>query len=272
MTVTAADVRSVVRAPRVSVGHAWRYWLRNAAIFKHTYKLSLLAWFIEPVIYLVAMGLGLGHYLKAVRAHGHVFQYIDFIAPGLVALSVMYGSTFETTWNAFFKMERGKVYDAAASTPVGLEDIALGEALWATTRAMIYGGAFIVIALPFRVFHSWDGILVPVALALVGFMFAVMGLLFTYAISMVDYLSYYWTLFLTPMFMFSGIFFPLDQLPGWLQGLSWFMPLRHAVDLMRALLTEGDLAAASRASLWIVVVTAALFVLPLNLLRRRLEN
>jgi len=268
MTVAASTVRDLTRPPSVSLAHAWRYWLRNATIFKHTYKLSLLAWFIEPVIYLVAMGFGLGKYLQQVRG----FKYIDFIAPGLVALSVMYGSTFETTWNAYFKMERARIYEAAVSTPVGLEDIALGEALWATTRAMIYGGAFIVIALPFGVFHSWLGVFTPPAMAIIGLMFAFFGLAFTYAIRVVDYLSYYWPLFLTPMFMFSGIFFPLDKLPGWVKTLSWFMPLRHAVDLMRALLLTGDAADAARAALWIVVVTLALFVVPLNLLRRRLET
>jgi lipooligosaccharide transport system permease protein len=260
------DRRTLVRAPHVSFRHAWRYWLRNAAIFKHTYKLSLLAWFIEPVIYLVAMGLGLGKYLQRVQG----VQYIDFIAPGLVALSVMYGATFETTWNAYFKMERGRVYDAAVSTPVGLEDIALGEALWGATRSVIYGCAFVVIALPFGVFHSWWGLLTPFALALTGLMFAVLGLTFTYWITMVDYLSYYWTLFLTPMFMFAGIFFPLDRLPGWVQVMAWFMPLRHAVELMRALLVNGDPVAALGAAAWIVAVTAAVVVLPLNLLHRRL--
>ena len=268
MTVATEYVRAIARKPRVSFPHAWAYWLRNGAIFKRTYKLSLLAWFIEPVIYLVAMGLGLGKYLQKVQG----VDYIDFIAPGLVALSVMYGSTFETTWNAFFKMERGKIYDAAVSTPVGLEDVALGEALWATTRAMIYGGAFIVIALPFGVFHSWWGILTPFALALVGLMFAFLGLAFTYFITQIDYLSYYWTLFLTPMFMFSGIFFPLDRLPGWVQAFAWFMPLRHSVELMRALLVGGDLKAAAAAALWIVVVTLVIAAVPLNLLRRRLEN
>lgn len=268
MSVVAAEVRRLVARPRVSVPHAWRYWLRNAAIFRHTYRLSLLAWFIEPVIYLVAMGLGLGRYLESVKG----ILYIDFIAPGLVALSVMYGATFETTWNAYFKMERGRIYEAAVSTPVGLEDIALGEALWAATRALIYGGAFIVIALPFGVFHSWWGLLAPVGLALSGLMFGLMGLSFTYVIPMIDYLSYYWTLFLTPMFMFSGVFFPLDQLPGWLQGLAWLMPLHHAVELMRALLLTGDLGEAGSAALWIIVVTALLFIVPLNLLRRRLES
>jgi lipooligosaccharide transport system permease protein len=268
MTVTADYVRAIARKPRVSWSHAWAYWLRNGAIFKRTYKLSLLAWFIEPVIYLVAMGLGLGQYLQKIQG----VDYIDFIAPGLVALSAMYGSTFEVTWNAFFKMERGRIYDAAVSTPVGLEDVALGEALWATTRSLIYGGAFIVIALPFGVFHSWWGLLTPFALALIGLMFAFFGLTFTYFISQIDYLSYYWTLFLTPMFMFSGIFFPLDKLPSWVQVFAWFMPLRHSVELMRALLVNGDPGAAAGAALWIGAVTLALFSLPLNLLRRRLEN
>jgi len=103
-------------------------------------------------------------------------------------------------------------------------------------------------------------------------MFAFLGLAFTYYIKMMDYLSYYWTLFLTPMFMFSGVFFPLDALPGWVKVMAWFMPLSHCVQLMRALLTDGDPAAAAGAALWIVVVTLALFSLPLNLLRRRLEN
>jgi len=268
MSATAIDVRPVLLAPRVSLAHAWRYWLRNAVIFKHTYQLSLLGWFLEPVIYLVAMGLGLGKYLREVNG----IPYMDFIAPGLVALSVMYGATFETTWNAFFKMERGRIYDAAIATPVELEDVALGEALWGATRASIYGAAFVVIALPFGVFHSWLGVLTPVALPLTGLMFSFMGLSFAYTIKQIDYLSYYWTLFLTPMFMFSGIFFPLDKLPGWVQTLAWFMPLRHCVELMRALLLQGDAVAAARAALWVAVVTLVLFPVPLNLLRRRLTN
>ena len=268
MSATTAELRTIVRAPRVSFSHAWRYWLRNAVIFKYTYRLSLLGWFIEPVIYLVAMGLGLGHYLPVVEG----IKYIHFIAPGLAALAVMYGATFETTWNAFFKMERGGIYDAAVSTPVELEDVALGEALWGATRALIYGIAFLIIALPFGVFHSWWGVLAPFGLAMIGLMFAFLGLCCAYKISQIDYLAYYWTLFLTPMFMFSGIFFPLDKLPGWVQTLAWFMPLKHSVELMRALLLTGDLGDAAKAALWIAVVTLALFRVPLNLLRQRLQN
>jgi lipooligosaccharide transport system permease protein len=268
MSATTAAVRTMTRMPRVSLPHAWRYWLRNATIFKHTYKLSLLAWFFEPFFYLIAMGFGLGRYLTHVQG----IKYIDFIAPGLVALTTMYGSTFETTWNAFFKMDRGRIYEAAVSTPLALEDVALGEALWGTTRAMIYGGAFVIIAIPFGVIHSWWALLTPFALALIGLLFAFLGLTFTYYIKKIDFLSYYWTLFLTPMFMFSGIFFPLGRLPSWVQTLAWFMPLRHAVELMRALLLTGHSGAAVRAALWLAIATVAVFPLPLKLLRRRLEN
>jgi lipooligosaccharide transport system permease protein len=86
----------------------------------------------------------------------------------------------------------------------------------------------------------------------------------------IDYFTYYWTLFMTPMFLFSGIFFPLDSMPEWVEVLAWLMPLHHAVNLMRALMLTGDLRAAVLAAGWIAVVTAALFVLPLNLLHRRL--
>lgn len=92
---------------------------------------------------------------------------------------------------------------------------------------------------------------------------------FTAVIPLIDYYSYYWTMFLTPMFLFSGIFFPLDRLPTWVQIVAWFMPLHQAVNLMRALMLTGDVTAAAGAALWIAVVTAILFVLPLNLLRRR---
>jgi len=105
---------------------------------------------------------------------------------------------------------------------------------------------------------------------MIGMMFSVIGLAFTAVIPVIDYFTYYWTLFMTPMFLFSGIFFPLDRMPEWVQWLAWIMPLHHAVNLLRALMLTGDLRAALLAALWIAVVTAVLFVLPLNLLYRRL--
>ena len=252
----------------VSLRHALRYWNRNAVVFRRVWLLGLMAWFIEPVIYLVAMGLGLGQYLSRIQG----IRYIEFIAPGLLAVSAMYGATFEATWNAHFKMERQRIYDAAAATPVSFMDVALGEVLWATTRATIYGSAFAVIATAFGLFRSWWGLLAIPGIAIVGFVFSVLGLSYTYFVRRIDFLAYYWTIFLTPMFMFAGVFFPLDRLPRWVQVSAYFMPLHHATELMRALMFSGDIASAAGHASWLLVVGMVLLPVPLVLLRRRLAR
>ncbi|TMK83978.1 MAG: ABC transporter permease [Actinobacteria bacterium] len=222
--------------------------------------------FFEPFLYLLAMGLGLGAYLARIKG----VRYIDFIAPGLVATAAMFGASFEVTFNCFVKMQFGKIYDAVMSTPLTIEDIGLGEMLWSTTRSLIYGTVFLAIASSFGVVHSWWAVLTPVAVALTGMMFSAIGLSFTAVIPLIDYYTYYWTMFITPMFLFSGIFFPLDRMPNWVQVVAWFIPLHQAVDLMRALILTGDIGSAAAAAAWIVVVTGALFVVPMNLLHRRL--
>jgi lipooligosaccharide transport system permease protein len=266
---TVARVRKtpLFRIPDVRVRSAWRLWQRNAAIYRKTYKVNILPNFFEPFFYLLAMGLGLGAFLND-RILG--FDYIDYIAPGLAATAAMYGTSFEVTFNCFVKMQFGKVYDATMATPLTIEDVGLGELLWGTTRALIYGQVFVLIAAGFGVVHTPLVILTPVAIALIGLMFSVIGLTFTAIIPLIDYFTYYWTLFITPMFLFSGIFFPVSGLPGWAQAMAWFMPLHHAVNLMRSLTLTGDVRAAVLAAAWIAVLTAMLFVLPLNLLHRRL--
>jgi lipooligosaccharide transport system permease protein len=250
----------------ISLPGAWRYWHRNVIVFRRIWLLGIMAWFAEPVIYLVAMGLGLGRYLEQVQG----VKYIDFIAPGLLGVSTMFGATFSVTWDAWFKMERSGVYHAAASTPLSFEDVALGEIFWGATRATIYGSAFAVVATAFGVFRSWWGLLAIPAIALVGLVFATTGLIYTYWIKHVDYLAYYWTLFITPMFMFAGVFFPLERLPQWVRTVAWFMPLYHGAELMRALISHGDPAAALGHAIWLACVAAVLLMVPPLILKRRL--
>jgi lipooligosaccharide transport system permease protein len=259
-------IRDVLSVPDVRVTKAWRLWQRNAAIYRRTYKMNILPNFFEPFFFLLAMGVGLAKSLKGFPD----VKYLDFIAPGLTASAAMFGTTFEVTINSFVKMQFGKVYDAIASTPLTTEDIGAGELMWGTTRSLIYGLVFLAIAAAFGVVHSWMIVFAPIAVAMIGMMFSVIGLTFTAAIPIIDLFSYYFTLFITPMFLFSGIFFPLTNLPEWVRPIAWFIPLHHAVNLMRALILYGDAAAAARAALWIAVLTTGLFVVPLNLLRRRL--
>jgi lipooligosaccharide transport system permease protein len=250
----------------VSPAGAIRYWRRNVTVFRRTWLFGMIAWFAEPVIYLVAMGLGLGKYLANIQG----IKYVEFIAPGLLAVSTMFGATFSVTWDAWFKLERVGVYEGARATPLSVEDIALGEVLWGTTRATIYGSAFAVVATAFGVFHTWWGLLIIPAVAIIGFVFSVTGLIFTYLIRRADYLAYYWTAFITPMFMFAGVFFPLDRLPHWVRTLAWFMPLHHAANLMRALALEAAPLRAAGAVLWLVTCGVVLLPVPVYILRRRL--
>jgi lipooligosaccharide transport system permease protein len=266
--VTAPSRPATLRGPRLdlSLTGAARYWYRNATVFRRTWLFGMIAWFAEPVIYLVAMGLGLGRYLSHIQG----IKYVDFIAPGLLAVSTMFGATFSVTWDAWFKLERVGVYEAARATPLSVEDIALGEILWGTTRATIYGTAFAMVATVFGVFHTWWGLLVFPGIALTGFVFSVTGLIFTYLIKRADYLAYYWTAFITPMFMFAGVFFPLDRLPRWVRTIAWFMPLHHAADMIRALTLHADPARALGAALWLAVSACVLLPVPILILRRRL--
>ena len=104
-------------------------------------------------------------------------------------------------------------------------------------------------------FQSWWGCSRSRRSRWSGLVFAIIGLIYTYWIKHVDYLAYYWTLFITPMFMFAGVFFPLERLPQWVQTIAWFMPLHHAADLMRALMTQGDPSGSARCGAWLLAVT-----------------
>lgn len=256
----------LLRRPDVSLRAAFALYRRNASIYRRTYKFNILPNFFEPFFYLLALGFGLGAYLTRVRG----VSYIDFIAPGLAAMAALNGASLEVTFNCFVKLHFDRVYDAVTTTPLSPEDIALGEMLWATTRALIYGVVFIGVSAGFGVVHSGAVALAPLGIALIGLMFAAMGLTYTMLVPLIDYFAYYWTMFMTPMVMFSGVFFPLDRYPDWLQTVAWFVPLHHAVNLMRALMVTGDLGAAAGAAAWMAVLTAALFVVPLNLIRWRL--
>lgn len=209
-----------------------RVWLRNLWVYRDRWYYGLLPNFFEPVFYLLGMGVGLGFYVST----GGRFDgdYLGFIAPGLVAAAAMNGASFETTYNVFVKLHFGKIYDATIATPVGIEDVTVGEAAWAVTRAAIYGGVFLLVTLFFGVELSWRLLPALAAIALVGFAFAALGLAFTSVVPTIDLFSYYFTLFLTPSFLFSDIFFPVaERFPPVLAALAEVTPLYRSVQLVR---------------------------------------
>jgi len=245
---------------------AMRVWLRDVRVFSKVWKQGLLPHFLDPLFYLMAMGFGLGTYL----AHINGIPYKEFIAPGLVASSVMWAASFEVTWNIYFKMEEKRLYDAILTTPVEVPDLVTGEVAWAATRSIVYGSTFLAIVAAFGLIGSPWALAVPPFLALGGACFGMLGISFTALNPRVDLYSYYFTLFITPLFLFSGIFYPLDKLPGWVSTVAWFTPLYHLVNVTRSLILYPDLGSVLGNGAWLLVLTAALFFVPVRAMRRRL--
>lgn len=214
-------LRAAYKVPDIDLPAAARLWRRNFVAYSHTWRMNLLPNFFEPFFYLLAIGFGLGRFVESIRG----IDYAAFIAPGLAATSSMYGATFEVSFNVWVKLHFERLYDAITSTPLSPEDVVAGELMWAVSRSLLYGLPFVLIATLFGLVDSWWILAAPLAVAATGFCFAMIGLTFTAFIPSIDLFSFYYTLFITPMFLFSGVFFPIGTLPQWAQSLAWFSPV-----------------------------------------------
>jgi lipooligosaccharide transport system permease protein len=214
----------------LSARHSLAVWRRNASMYRRTWMLTILPNFFEPVLYLAALGLGVGAYIDQMGG----MPYIAFLAPGLVCVSAMNGASFEVTYNVFVRLTFQKTYDAMLTTPIEPDDILMGEVLWAMTRACIYGGCFLFVIVLFRLAPLSGALLIIPVIPLTGLLFAALGIAFSLRLPTIDLFSFYFTLFLTPVFLFSDVFFPLNErLSGiWLQ-VAEVLPLLHPVRMAR---------------------------------------
>jgi lipooligosaccharide transport system permease protein len=251
--------------PDVWIRGAFHVWRRDLTVYGKTYRMNILPNFFEPLFYLVAMGIGLGAYVG--RDMGGL-SYLAFITPGLIVASAMNGASFETTYNVFVKMHFGRTYHAITSTPVNIEDAMLGEVMWAMTRAMIYGVAFAIVVALFGLLPPASFLAMIPVLLVTSFVFAAVGLCFTSFIKVIDLYSFFYTLWLTPMFLFSGIFFPLDNMPSWVQTVSLVFPLTHAVNLARGIVHGAAPGTLALEAAWLVLLGVILLWIALSRIRR----
>src|SRR5215212_5139561 len=252
--------RDLIPSPR----HAAAIWARNARVFSRLWRGALLPTFLDPFFYLLALGFGLGTYI----AHDvNGIPYKDFIAPGLIASAAMWSASFETTYNVYFRMNELRLYDNVLSTPIEVQDLVAGDLVWSASRATVYGTTFLVIVAAFGLISSPWAILIPPFVFLGGLCFSVIGYSFTALIPRIDLYSYFFTLGITPMFLFSGIFFPFDQLPGWVEAVAWITPLYHLVEITRGLATGPEALQILIHSVWLAIVTALLFPIPVRAIR-----
>jgi lipooligosaccharide transport system permease protein len=232
-----------------------------------TIRVNFLPSLLEPLLYLLALGVGLGGFIQAVEG----VPYINFIAPALVAISIMYGSFFECTYGSFVRMYYQKTFDAIIATPVSVEEVIAGELMWGATRATINSTTVLVVIAAFGLISSPLFLLVPLIAFLGGLMFASIAMCFTAIAPNIDFFNYPAFLLVTPMFLLSGTFFPLSQLPPLVQTAAQiFLPLTHVVNLTRGLVLGRTEVFLLLSLAWIVVVTLVFFVLSINLMKKRL--
>ena len=253
---------------RTPVWGGFRLWQRNRDASMRAWKVEIGGLFIEPFILLLAMGFALGTYVGNIGD----LTYAEFIAPGIVASYAMFHATFDATYGAYLRMESHHVYEAMLFTPMEPQDIVVGEVMWGATRSIISAGFVMLAAAAFGLIGSpWALLAIPVAY-LIGLVFASIAMVLTSTATTIGAMNNFFTVFMMPMFYFSGTFFPLEGLPVAVQRFAWILPLTPATSLTRGLMI-GDL------SPWMLAWTAELVafaVLPLfvasHFMRKRLTK
>lgn len=219
----------------LSPRRAFSVWRRNAKVWSRLAIPSLLGNLADPLIYLLGLGLGLGALLPQV----HGVSYISFLATGTVAFSTMNAATFEALYSGYARAHQQKTWEAIMNAPLSLDDVMAGEWLWAATKSLFSGGAILIVISLFGLVPWTHAVAALPLVFLTGLCFAGIGFIATALAPGYDFFMYWFTLFISPMAMLCGVFFPLEQLPAFVQGAALVLPLGHAIAAIRPLLLNG---------------------------------
>jgi lipooligosaccharide transport system permease protein len=203
---------------------------REVANFRSYWKSTTFSSVLEPVIYLLAFGLGLGATIVD-RVDG--LEYVEFVGTGMVATAVIFSSALPAMFGSFVKERFQRTYDAILAAPVDVEELVTAEILWISLRAGFYGCFPLIVAMLFGLDPSPGMLLVPLFCFITAFGFAGFGVATAASVAKIDQFSYVTTLVVTPLFLVAGTFFPIDQLPEGLQAAANLNPLYHLVELVR---------------------------------------
>ncbi len=211
--------------------------MRNLRVWRRYAVPSLIGNFGEPLLYLLGLGYGLGRFVSGMAD----MPYLAYLASGVLCATAMNTASYEGLYAAYTRMTRQDTYGAMLATPLQVADVVAGEVAWCATKALISGVTLFVVAgaLGAIPLAGLPLAALPVVL-LMGLTFGAMAVLVTTLAPSYDFFLYYFTAFITPMFLFSGVFYPVDTLPGWLQAAVVALPLFHGVELVRPLFS-GEL-------------------------------
>ena len=246
---------------------AVRIWQRNLTVFRKFSLPSLVGPSIgEPLLYLLGLGFGLGSVVGVVDG----MRYVEYVAPGLVMSSAMFAAAYECTYGAYVRMTHQKTYEAIITTPLSLEDVVAGEVLWGASKGTFNGSVMLTVVALFGLTHSPWAMGVPVIIALVALLFSGVSFVVAALARSFEFFNYYLTLVVTPMFLFCGVFYPLDSLPPWAQSVARYLPLTHAVAAARTLMRGQPSLHVLAPLLWLLPSIGLAYLAAACLIRRRL--
>lgn len=218
--------------------YVYAVWRRNLLVWRRIMWASLTTNVADPLLFLFAFGYGLGAVIDQIAG----LSYLAFVVPGMMAYATMFAASFETTISTYARISMQGTWNAILATPVTLTELILGEALWATTKGVFAMCCVLVVG------SVWGGIVSPQGallaipvLALGAFCFACCGLAATAHASSWDFFAYFFTFWVTPMFVFCGVFFEVTRFPWFVQGAAWLLPMTHLIAVVRPLVTGGAL-------------------------------
>ena len=229
-TATAARPAPLYDVPRLS-SRCLPVVRRNLLVWRKLAVPSLIGNIAEPLIILVAFGYGLGALVGRVGE----LPYIVFLASGSICMSTMYAASFEAMYSAFSRMHVQKTWEGILNAPVGLDDIVFAEMLWAGLKALFSAIAIALVLVVLDISRHPTLLAALPVLFLTGITFSSIALVFNALAKGYDFFTYYFTLVLTPMTFLSGVYFPTEHMPGWLQALGSVLPSTAAVELVRPL-------------------------------------
>lgn len=206
-------------------------WYRHVRVYVRNIVSNGLPPFLEPLIFLAGIGLGLGSYIATMEG----VSFIKFLASGLLVTASMFTAAFECSFGTFIRLEFDKVYDGMLGAPITVNNLLIGEILWAGTKGLFFSFAVLVVVSAFGILPFLASLATPIIGFFTGTMFAGLSLFVTSFVKNINHFNFYFTGFISPLFFFSGVVFPIEKLPTWLQPVAEALPLTHAVRLVRSL-------------------------------------
>ncbi|OFZ46264.1 MAG: hypothetical protein A2381_11655 [Bdellovibrionales bacterium RIFOXYB1_FULL_37_110] len=219
----------------ISLGSIYLVWKRYAYVYRKNMAFAVITTFVEPFLYLASFGFGLGSVIGIIDVGGIQVSYRAFVLAGIVGQTILFQSFFEAAYGSFVRMYYQKIFQAIAVTPVTIEEVLWGEIIWDASRSSTSAVAVMLIGVAIGDF-SILGVLCAIPICfLFGMIFASLGLLVSAKSQSIDSISYPQYLFIIPMFLFSGVFFPLTNLPNLIHKIIFILPLTSVLSVLRTL-------------------------------------